>query len=165
MTELDLSLFPIKDIKALLDTAGFACSRTDGTVLYDGPNGSPIATCYARLTGRITEEQGDWVCLQLGSEERGMLGWFYRADLAFDDMVNEVVCGFPAYEDWPSGEELFPQMNQNELLNLNLNNRYWLVGQTTDGDWLVMVNQDAVVIAPADAYAGIGPTEHYWNME
>lgn len=164
ITELDLSPFPCRDIQALLDTGGFACSRADGTVMYDAPNGTPIATCYARLAGTVTEEQGDWVCLQLGSTERGMTSWFHRGDLAFGDEVNEIVCGFPAYEDWPNNETLFPQLNTNELLLLGLNNRHWLVGQTSEGNWLVMANQDAMVVAPVEAYTGIGPTEHYWDI-
>lgn len=165
MTEMDLSLFPCEDMSALLDTAGYACTRTDGASMFDSPDGEPVAACYARLTGTVTEEQGDWVCVQLGSTERGMKGWFHRKDLAFDNAVNEVVCSFPAYEDGPIGEELFPQLSQDELWLLELDYRYWLVGQTSEGNWLVMANQDAIVTAPAEAFTDIGPTEHYWDEE
>ena len=85
LTEADIPNYPdfIRDVIPLLDSSAFACVRSDGTTMLDSPGRQPLAVCYARLTGRILQREGGYTQLQIGSEERGITGWFVENDLAY----------------------------------------------------------------------------------
>ena len=92
--DLDQVPFRGPELVRLLDSEGWACVRADDTPMYAAPDGDVIASCYARAAGRVAGEEGEWVCLQLGSAERGLQGWFRREALAFGPETEEVRCGF-----------------------------------------------------------------------
>ena len=169
LTEMDLSAVPLTNTKVLasIDAAGWACVRVDGAEMWDAPEGNVVASCYARLFGRVKEEQGDWVLLQIGGEEHGGSGWFRREDLAFGRDGFFVPCGFPSY-DYRDGYA----SHLNEVLQglpepLSEEDDYsalaWLIGKKPDGDWLVLVDTDILCTAAPEAFSDIGEPEDYYD--
>ncbi len=168
LTEMDISAVPLTnaELLAAMDASGWACVRVNGAEMRDEPDGNVIAACSARLFGQIREEQGDWVLLHIGGEEHGGEGWFRREDLAFGREGFFIPCGFPScdYENRCA-------THLNEVLQglpepLSEDDDYstlaWLIGKKPDGDWLVLVNADALCTAPPDAFSDIGePVEFY----
>ena len=163
---LDFDQMPVRfeEAEALLDRSGYACVKQDGAEMTNLPEGKPVAACYARLTGRVIEERGGWVRLQIGSDRDGMKGWFRREDLAFGEEMKDVVCSFPAY----TIGDLYDRESWNGVLPLDTDTRpsqtqLWLVGRLPGGDWLAQVNVDTVCAACADAFSDLRPTEHFWD--
>ena len=171
---LDLNSIPWrgKELVALLDPDGWACVRESDTPIYNAPGGDVIAYGYARLAGTIAAEEGDWVCLQIGSEANGRQLWFTRDALAFGAETEEIRCGFPDYwcGEWKS--DLTAILNDH-LTGLDApfqDNWYegpyaetvWLIAKKTDGSYLVEVNEDLVQPIPAEAFTRILPPEEYW---
>lgn len=148
---LDFAAVPVaaEDAAAMLDTAGFACTAADGVILYDAPEGSVVATCYARLTGKVIAEDGDWVQLQIGSAQEGMTGWFRREDVAFGAAVNEVRCGFPSYDSPDDMAESWYEM--------------WLIAELPGGGWLAQIDVDRVEVVPAEKIGQVGPACDDWS--
>ncbi|MBE5783467.1 MAG: hypothetical protein E7329_09180 [Clostridiales bacterium] len=151
LEELQLDSIPmnLEDAALLLDADGFACVEREGAKMHEEIDGEVIARCYQKLTGTIAQEEGEWVCLQLGTEEMGMQGWFRREDLAFGQDVNAVECTFPSYSSWA-----FEQMEADPYETV-----LWLVGKTEAGDWLTLIDEEKICILPADQVYGIGSTE------
>ena len=171
---LDLDSIPWRGqaLVALLDPDGWACVREDNTPICNTPGGDVIAYGYARLAGTIVAEQGDWVCLQIGSEAGGRQLWFTRDALAFGAETEEIRCGFPDYwcGEWKS--DLTAVLNDH-LTGLDAPfqespsrspyaETVWLIAKMTDGSYLVEVNEDLVQTIPAEAFTKILPPEEYW---
>ena len=148
---LDFAAVPVaaEDAAAMLDAAGFACTAADGVILYDAPEGSVVATCYARLTGKVIAEEGDWVQLQIGSAQEGMTGWFRREDVAFGAAVSEVRCGFPSYDMPDDMAEGWYEM--------------WLIAELPGGGWLAQIDVDRVEVVPAEKIGQVGPACDDWG--
>ena len=157
LEELDFSRMALKgpELAAFLDASSWACVRENETPVYAAPDAAPFALCYARLAGTVAAEEGDWVCLQIGSEEHGLRGWFRREQLAFGAETEDVRCGFPAYE-----AEIYPsypwRKDLTAFVSRVLENPYgaldvdahsasvWIIGRATDGRWLMEINEDIV---------------------
>ena len=144
--------------------------RENGTPLYQAPDGDIIASAYARLAGTIAGEEGDWVCLQVGSEARGMRVWCRREQLAFGGDTENVRCGFPGYEvdfeerfsdilnRYMTGlKQPFPREYEAEGYPASL----WLVALLPDGRYLAEVNGDTVGEISPEAFSAILPPEPY----
>lgn len=170
---LDLDSIPWrgKELAALLDADGWVCVREDNTPIYSAPGGDVIAYGYARLAGTVAAEEGDWVCLQVGSEAHGRQLWFTRDALAFGAETEEIRCGFPDYwcGEWKDG---LTAMLNDHLTGLDAPfqdspseepyaETVWLIAQMTDGSYLVEVNEDWVQAIPAEAFTRILPPEEY----
>ena len=166
LTEADIPAYPdfIRDVIPLLDSSAFACVRSDGTAMLDGPNGQPLADCYSRLTGRILQREGGYVQLQIGSGEHGMSGWFAKDDLAFGPEIEQVRCGFPSHsEDDCYGRyltDVLTGIDPEELEDTTY--LVWLIGKLPNGDWLVQLDADAVCTAPEDSFRDVGPATELW---
>lgn len=166
LTEADIPAYPdfIRDVIPLLDSSAFACVRSDGTAMLDGPNGQPLADCYSRLTGRILQRKGGYVQLQIGSGEHGMSGWFAKDDLAFGPEIEQVRCGFPSHsEDDCYGRyltDVLTGIDPEELEDTTY--LVWLIGKLPNGDWLVQLDADAVCTAPEDSFRDVGPATELW---
>ncbi len=144
---------------ALLDVEGWACTKTNQALLYDAPEGNIIATCYARAAGQVKETRDGWTCLQLGSDELGLSGWFNKNDLAFGKETEEIVCGFPSYARQENeAQHLKRYMPDISIPLEDYYNDVWLIGQNPSGDWLVCINRQQVLFAPGDTFSDIGPT-------
>lgn len=161
MTELDFAALPRtgEEMLASLDSAGFACTRWEGAEMLDAPHGDALARCYARVAGEITAEQEDWVCLRIGDEQNGLLGWFSRDALAFGVDMAQVHCTFPSYEafyDWDM--QAHPaQMLNGDTVYLDVYDRLWLIGVTAADQWLVLADEGIVCLADKGVFTGIGP--------
>ncbi len=168
LTEMDISAVPLTnaELLAAMDASGWACVRVNGAEMRDGPGGNVIAACYARLFGQIKEEQGDWVLLHIGGEEHGGMGWFRREDLAFGREGFFIPCGFPSYDDRDSDAAHLNEVLQGLPEPLSEDSDYltWLVGKKQNGDWLVLVDADALCTAPPDAFSDIGEPEEYYDF-
>lgn len=156
---LDIAAVPLslEEATPLLDASGFACTKQDGVFLYDAPEGTPRASCYARLVGTIQAEEDGWVQLLIGSEEKGMKAWFRREDLLFGAAVNTLYCGFPSFkveENWDK-EQTLPGVTEKlageELWGMQL------IASTEEGGWLVLVNEEIVMEGRMDGIKDIGP--------
>ncbi len=167
LTEMDLSavLFDTNaELLAAIDATDWACVAVNGAEMRDVPDGDVAASCYARLFGRVREERGDWVLLQIGGEEHGGSGWFRREDLAFGRDGYFIPCGFPShrYEDSCAAhlnevlQGLSAPLSEDESWYLA-----WLIGMKPNGDWLVLVDADALCTAPPDAFSEISEPEEY----
>ena len=167
LAEMDLSAVPQtnRDVVAAMDASGWACVRENGTDMRDAPDGSVIASCYARLFGQIRDEQGDWVLLQIGGEEYGGAGWFRREDVAFGQDGYSVPCGFPSYGYENSYEEHLNEVLRGLPAPLSGKHLHkaWLIGMRPDGDWLVLVDADILCTAAPDAFSQIGEPEEYYD--
>lgn len=157
----------IDEVPALLDTTGFACVKTEGAVMYDAPEGNALASCYARLTGAVLQEQDGWVQMQIGSAEQGMTAWFRAEDMAFGAEVNEVVCSFPSYDDeaWWDMEDMSAILPEHGAELDPWTTELWLIARLPDGGWLALVNGEMVCEAAAEAIGEVGPTYHAWDEE
>ena len=166
LTEMDLSVVPLTNagVLAAIDAAGWACVALNGAEMRDEPEGTVIASCYARLFGRVKEEQGDWVLLQIGGGEHGGTGWFRREDLAFGRDGYSVPCGFPSYAFEDSRPDRLNEALQG--LPAPLSDGYhlaWLIGVQSNGDWLVLVDADILCTAAPDAFSDIGEPDEYYD--
>ena len=166
LTEADIPAYPdfIRDVIPLLDSSDFACVRSDGTAMLDNPGGETLATCYARLTGRILQREDGYVQLRIGSEERGMTGWFAEEDLAYGPEIETVRCGFPSHsEDDCYGSYLADVVTGIDPTGfVDTTCLVWLIGRLPSGDWLVQLDAEIVCTAPADAFRDIGPATELW---
>ena len=166
LTKADIPAYPdfIRNVIPLLDSSAFACVRSEGTMMLDGPDGEPLAACYARLTGRILKREGGYVQLQIGSEEHGMTGWFDGNDLAYGPEIEAVRCGFPSHSE----DDCFGDYLRNILVGIDptglVDTTYlvWLIGKQPNGDWLVQLDVDTVCTASVDAFRNIGPATELW---
>ena len=166
LTEADIPAYPdfIRDVIPLLDSTDFACVRSDGTAMLDGPGGQLLASCYARLTGRILQREGGYVQLRIGSEEHGMTGWFAEDDLAYGPKIEEVRCVFPSHsEDDCYGSRLVHVLNGIDTTEI-IDTMYpvWLIGKLPDGGWLVQLDVETVCTASAYAFWNVGPATELW---
>lgn len=165
LQELDFEFIGqyLNDLPAYADASDYACTRGDGTLMYTVPNGERFAECYARTAGRITAQDGEWVCLRIGDDESGMDGWFKKDDLAFGAEVNTAVCGYPYYEndlyDDKATADLTRALTGCCLAASDIDT-VWLIGRLSGGGWLVQVNQTHICTAKEDAFFGIGPALH-----
>lgn len=156
---LEIAAVPLslEEATPLLDASGFACTKQDGVPMYDAPEGTPQADCYARLVGTVQAEEEGWVQLLIGSEEKGMKAWFHREDLLFDADVNTLYCGFPSFkpeENWDA-EQTLPGVTEKlageELWGMQL------IASTEEGGWLVLVNEEFVMESRMEGIKEIGP--------
>ena len=165
LTEMDLSLMPLynSSVLAFIDASGWACVRENGAPMRDAPEGTILASCYARLFGRIKEERDGWVLMQIGGERYGMTGWFCRKDLAFGQDGFSVPCGFPSYAYEDAEAEHLNEALKGLLSPLSEDDSplAWLIGKKQNGDWLVLVDADIVCTAAMDAFSEIGKPEEY----
>ncbi len=170
---LDLDSIPWrgKELAALLDADGWACVRESNTPIYSAPDGDVIAYGYARLAGTIAAEEGDWVCLQVGSEARGRQLWFTRDALAFGAETEEIRCEFPDYWCGEWKDDLTAVLN-NHMTGLDAPfqdspseepyaETVWLIAKMPDGSYLAEINEDWVQAIPAEAFTKILPPEEY----
>ena len=163
LEELDFSRMNLRGPKlaAFLDAGSWACVRENETPMYTAPDGEAAALCYARLAGTIVAEEDGWICLQIGSEERGLRGWFHREDLAFGAATEDVRCGFPEYET--ESIEPYPwRKNLAAFVNKVLDCPYgaldvdddfgsvWIIGRAPDGRWLMEIDEDVVAFTRTD---------------
>ena len=166
LTNADFTAYPdyIRDVIPLLDSSEFACVRSDGTPMWESPNGKLLATCYARLTGRIIQHENGYVQLQIGSEEYGMVGWFEEDDLAFGMDIEAVRCGFPSHSEEDCNRDyLVHVLNDVDLAEFtNTTCLVWLIGEKPEGNWLVQLNVETVCTASADSFRNIGPASELW---
>ena len=166
LTEADIPAYPdfIRDVIPLLDSSAFACVRSDDAAMLDGPGGKLLATCYARLTGRILRREDGYVQLRIGSEEDGMTGWFAEEDLAYGPEIETVRCGFPSHsEDDCYGSYLADVVTGIDPTGfVDTTCLVWLIGRLPSGDWLVQLDAEIVCTAPADAFRDIGPATELW---
>ena len=164
LAEMDLSRVPMRstDVLSAIDPSGWACVCVNGAEMRTSPDGAVAATCFARLYGRILEEEGEWVLLQIGSAEHGMTGWFRRDDLAFGQEQLFVPCGFPDYDYQDIHAEHLNEVLHGLPAPLEDAWDVWLIGTLPDGDWLVMLEAETVCTAAADAFSDISePLEYY----
>lgn len=165
LTDMDLSLMPLNNnsVLAVIDASGWACVRENGAPMRDAPEGTILASCYARLFGRIKEERDGWVLLQIGGERYGMTGWFCREDLAFGQDGFSVPCGFPSYAYEDAEAEHLNEALKGLPAPLSDDDSHlaWLIGKKQNGDWLVLVDADSLCTAAPDAFSGIGKPEEY----
>ena len=145
----------------ILDPDDWACVHVEGAILYDVPDGEPIAACPLRVAGTVIEQTDGWTCLQIGSPETGLQGWYHTEDLAFGEETEYVVCSFPSY-NWDVFENLDSVFPDVDIETDESSTRLWLIGRCPDGRWLVQINVDTVAFADAAAFTDIGPTEHDW---
>ena len=169
LTEMDLSAVPLTNtgVLAAIDAEDWACVAVNGAEMWDAPDGEAIASCYARLFGQIRKEQEDWVLLQIGGEINGGSGWFHREDLVFGRDGYAVPCGFPSYDYRDSyGTHLnevlqgLPEPLSEDDYDSTL---AWLIGKKPNGDWLVLVDVDALCTAVPDAFSGVGEPDEYYD--
>ncbi len=157
LQELDFSHMALRgpELAAFLDASAWACVRDNDTPMYAMPDGEMTALCYARLSGTIMAEEDGWVCLQIGSEERGFRGWFQREHLAFGAATEDVRCGFPEYETeivepYPWVKDLATFVNRvldSPYGAIDVDNDFssvWIIGRTPDGRWLMEIDEDVV---------------------
>ena len=167
LSKADVPDYPdyIRDVIPLLDSSPYACVRSDGTSMLDSPNGQVLASCYARLTGKILQRESGFVQLQIGSPEQGMTGWFADSDLVFGPEIETVRCGYPSHsEEDCDGYYLIEVLNDvdpTELMDTYCS--IWLIGNLPDGSWLVQLNVDTVCTAPKDAFRDVGPATELWE--
>ena len=147
---------------SILDPDGWACVHVEGAILYDAPDGEPIAACPLRVAGRVIEQTDEWACLQIGSPEAGLQGWYHIEDLVFGEDTEYVVCSYPSYnrDVFENLDSIFPDVDIETDEN---STRLWLIGRCPDGRWLVQINVDTVAYVHESAFTDIGPTEHDWN--
>ncbi len=145
----------------ILDPSDWACVHVEGAILYDAPDGEPIAACPLRVAGTVIEQADSWTCLQIGSPETGLQGWYHTEDLVFGEETEYVVCSFPSY-NWDVFENLDSVFPDVDIETDESSTRLWLIGRCPDGRWLVQINVDTVAFADAAAFTDIGPTEHDW---
>ncbi len=174
LDRLDIDPIPMRgaDLIRLLDAGEWACVRETGAPLYSAPDSEPLAYACARLAGTIVRENGDWVCLQIGSEERGMQAWFRRDQLAFGAETEKIRCGFPDYRYDQIENSLSSILNEHlSPLYISYSDDYddaacvdtlWLIARLPEGGFLVEVNEDAVGTLPANAFDAILPSEEYY---
>ena len=153
----------LEDAVFQLDADGWACVKTEGAALYDKPDGNTLAFCFCRLPGRVQEQQDNWTQLMIGSEKLGKKAWFRTQDLAFGAETEDVICTFPAYSLTDQAETAFEQMIQEILQTEFYVTERWLIGRQTDGDWLMLINQEEVCTLPAEYISETWPTEHEWE--
>ena len=147
------------ELAAFLDADAWACVRENDTPMYANPDGEMTALCYARLAGTIAAEEGGWVCLQIGSEERGLRGWFRREHLAFGASIEDVRCSFPEYETgivepYPWEKDLATFVNRvlDSPYAIDVDNDFssvWIIGRAPDGRWLMEIDEDVVAFTRA----------------
>ena len=162
LEELDFSRMALKgpELAAYLDADAWACVRENDTPMYASPDGEMTALCYARLAGTIAAEEGGWVCLQIGSEERGLRGWFRREHLAFGASIEDVRCSFPEYETgivepYPWEKDLATFVNRvlDSPYAIDVDNDFssvWIIGRAPDGRWLMEIDEDVVAFTRAE---------------
>ena len=165
LTQVDFSTIPeyILDAAVQLDSSAYACVRTDNTPMLDAPGGEIAALCYARLTGTVLQQEDNWVQLQIGSADKGMVGWFTKDDLAIATAIEDIRCGFPSHsEDDCNGEYLMTVLYGADPTDyIYYLNYVWLIGKQPDGSWLVQLNVDTVCTAAEDAFHEIGTATDY----
>ncbi len=161
LEELDFSRMALRgpELAAFLDANAWACVRENDTPMYANPDGEMTALCYARLAGTIAAEEGGWVCLQIGSEERGLRGWFRREHLAFGASIEDVRCSFPEYETgivepYPWVKDLATFVNRvlDSPYAIEVDNDFssvWIIGRAPDGRWLMEIDEDVVAFTRA----------------
>ncbi len=161
LEELDFSRMALRgpELAAFLDADAWACVRENDTPMYASPDGEMTALCYARLAGTIAAEEGGWVCLQIGSEERGLRGWFRREHLAFGALIEDVRCSFPEYETgivepYPWEKDLATFVNRvlDSPYAIDVDNDFssvWIIGRAPDGRWLMEIDEDVVAFTRA----------------
>ena len=152
----------LDDAVLRMDAGGWACVKTEGAQLCDAPDGETLAVCFTRLPGRVLEQTDGWTCLQIGSEQLGLKGWFRTADLAFGAETETVICGFPAFDCWmlresPLGADICLQLDEDPW-GLDC----WLIGKTTSGEWLLLFDRCLVRTAPAELVGETQPARHWW---
>jgi hypothetical protein len=163
LEDVNLELLPPYTgvFNTILDPDGWACVHVEGAILYDAPDGEPIAACPLRVAGTVIEQTDGWTCLQIGSPETGLQGWYHTEDLFFGEETEYVVCSFPSY-NWDVFEHLDSVFPDADIETDESSTRLWLIGRCPDGRWLVQINVDTVAFADAAAFTDIGPTEHDW---
>ncbi len=160
--DIDRMVFRGPQLVQFLDAAEWACVRENETPLYSAPDGEIIALCYSRLAGRIISEKDGWVCLQIGSEERGLKAWFHQDHLAYGSEIEDIHCGFPVYEaESVEGHRWWLDLTAfvNRVLDLSADslaadrdlNSVWIIGRSPDGRWLMEVEEDIVAFTRVDA--------------
>ena len=167
LENMDLSLLPDSEqgLVDSLNAEGWACVKTAQAPLMDAPDGNAFAFLYTRAAGKITAKKGDYVQLLFGSEERGITGWIHQDQLAFSKETETVPCAFPSYDrnDWYLMEDFSPLFPGAPMDIWPNNADVWLIGKTTDGQWLVQIEMDTVLTAPENAFTIIDPTEPCWE--
>ncbi|MBQ4434937.1 MAG: hypothetical protein II879_02485 [Clostridia bacterium] len=174
LDRLDIDRIPMRgtELISLLNASDWACVRQNDTLMYAEPEGEIIAHAYARLPGIVIQNKDDFVCLQIGSKERGIQAWFYRDQLVFGAETENIRCGFPAYNyDWDTDQlasilnrHLTPSTIQysDDIFDADYPDVVWLIACLPNGGFLAEVNEDAVGSLPADAFDKILPTEDYY---
>ena len=169
LQDMDLSAVPMTNagVLAAIDADGWACVAVNGAEMRDEPEGNVAASCFARLFGRVKEEQGDWVLLHIGGEEHGGSGWFRREDLAFGREGLFIPCGFPSYDYRDSYAPHLNEVLQGLPEPLSEDDYYsilvWLIGKKPNGDWLVLVDADMLCTALPEAFSDIGEPDEYYD--
>ena len=163
LEDVNLELLPPYTgvFNSILDPEGWACVHVEGAILYGASDGEPIAACPLRVAGTVIEQTDGWTCLQIGSPETGLQGWYHTEDLVFGEETEYVVCSFPSY-NWEVFEHLDSVFPDVDIETDAYSTRLWLIGRCPDGRWLVQINVDTVAFADAAAFTDIGPTEHDW---
>ena len=161
--EIDSSL-TVQEAVALLDADGWACTKIENAELYDAPQGTVLATCFCRVPGMVIAQMDGWTQLQIGSDDLGLKGWFHSEDLAFGAGMEEIICSFPSYEflEFPD-ETAFEKMIEDKLGTSFYCCDAWLIAKKSDGDWLMLINQQMVCTPPANQMGETWPTEHAWD--
>ena len=178
LSQLDIDQIPMRgaDLIRLLDASAWACVRESNTPMYAEPEGELLGYAYSRLAGTIVRETGDWVCLQIGSAERGMQAWFQRGQLAFGRETENVRCGFPDYHYDLKKNNLASILNRHldphdiqyseDIFDAIYPGTVWLIARLPDSGFLAEVNEDAVGTLPVGAFDAILPTaEHYSSYD
>ena len=176
LEELDFSCMAFfeSNLVAYLNSDAWACVRENDTPMYTMPDGEMNALCYARLAGTIVAEENGWVCLQIGSEERGICGWFRREHLSFGAAIENIHCGFPEYEaeideayTWKKDLAAFV----NRVLDspygaIDVDNDFgsvWIIGRAPDGRWLMEIDEDVVAFTRAGVEIITSPAADFIN--
>ena len=167
LAEMDLSSVPLTNngMLAAIDADGWACVRENGAPMRNVPEGKILASCYARLFGRVKEERDGWVLLQIGGEHYGMTGWFRREDLAFGQDGFSIPCGYPSYAFEDAETEHLNEVLKGLPAPLSDDGYHlaWLIGKKQNGDWLVLVDADFICTADIDVFSEIGKPEKYFD--
>ena len=79
------------------------------------------------------------------------------------EAAKALICTFPAYSLTDQAETAFEQMIQEILQTEVYVTERWLIGRQTDGDWLMLINQEEVCTLQAEYISETWPTEHEWE--
>ena len=165
------------DLQGMLDTldrSRTACTAHDDTPLYTEPDGEVIATCFTRVAGVIVSRTDAWIEMQIGHEAWGLRAWARAEDLAFSEETEAVRCTFPSYDEFDMDEDepVEGKTPDGSVIRLDsYRHNPWLIGRTTDGGWLVLLNGEddengMVCTVSGQAFRNVRPTDREaWDEE